>query len=331
MLSNLDKAALVLQAIGPERAGEVLKHMDPDIVPQIIKVIAAPPQLSLDEKVQVIEEFAQFIEAQSLINEGGLTYARQVLERAYGKDQAENILSSLRASLRLRPFESLASVKTEDLVALLQTEHPQTIALVLSYLPAHVGSEVLSHLSGPVQVEVLRRISTLEGVQPRVLRRVEALLMQRVDTSNAVDFNAPRGLDVAVGILNRVDRSTEKALLKSLTAIDPDLVEELKKRMFLFEDIASLDDRTVQAIIRKADKKDLALALRTLSQDMQDKFFRNMSEQTAEEVHTEMSESGPVTLKVVEAAQGRIVSLARQMEEDEEIELIRGGPESVYV
>ncbi len=330
-LSNLDKVALVLQAIGPDRAGEVLRHTDPELVPQIIKVIAAPPRLELDEKIAVMEEFARLVEAQGLVNEGGLVYARQVLEHAYGKEQAENWLASLRSSIRMKPFESLSSVKTEDLLSLLQGEHPQTIALVLSYLPAPVSSEVLSRLPSHVQVDVLQRIGMLEGVQPQVLRRIEALIMQRVDTSNTMDLNAPRGLEAAVAILNRVDRTTERELLKRLAEHDPDLVEELKKRMFMFEDLAALNDLVVQAIIRRVDKKDLALALRTLSQEMQAKFYRNMSEQTAEEVRTEIAESGPVTLKTVEAAQGRIVSLAREMEENEEIELARGGSDSVFV
>ncbi len=330
-VSNLDKVALVLQAIGPDRAGEVLRYTDPELVPQIIKVVAAPPRLSADEKIAVMEEFVGFVEAQGLFNQGGLVYARQVLEHAYGKEQAENILASLRSNIRMKPFESLSAVKTEDLLSLLQSEHPQTIALVLSYLPPPLSSDVLSRLPALVQVDVLHRIGLLEGVQPQVLRRIESLIMQRVDTSNAMDLNAPRGLEVAVSILNRVDRSTERALLKGLAEYDPELVEELKKRMFLFEDIAALNDRVVQTIIRKADKKDLALALRTLNQDMQATFYRNMSEQTAEEVRTEIAESGPVSLKTVEAAQGRIVSLAREMEENEEIELARGGADNVYV
>ncbi len=330
-LDNLDKVALVLEALGPESAGEVLKRMDTDLVSKIVRAIATPPGVSLDTKIGVVEEFLRTVEAQDLLHQGGLSFARQVLEKAYGKEQADAILSSLRSSIKLRPFESLASAKSDELVSLLQAESPQTIALVLSYLPSAMASEVLSHLPSALQGDILRRISTMESIQPKVLRQVEAMISQRMATTNSVDFNAPRGIDVAVGILNGVPRAIEKFLLRILMDTDPELAEEIKKRMFLFEDIATLDDHVIQIIIRKVDKKDLALGMRTLNSENQAAFYRNMSEQIAEEIHTEMDESGPVTLKVVEAAQGRIVTMLRQMEENEEIELSRGGEEDALV
>lgn len=328
-MSGADKAALVVQALGPTVAGPILRQIPEGQLTRLLQAVATPHPANREDQGRVLYEFAQMLQIHANIAQGGLGYARRLLESAFGRAEAESWLGRIQS--RGRPFSAMYNARPEDVVALLQAEHPQTIALVLSYLPSQLGARVLEQLQNDVRVDVARRIGRMEAVPPRVLKAVEESVVQRLATWAPEDARATKGIEAIVGMLNKVDRATERNTLKDLATIDPDLAEEIKAQMFLFEDIATLDDRVMQIVLRRIDKKDLALALRIVAPEAQARLFANMSHQAVEEVQVEMTETGPVPLKEVETAQSRIVALIREMEENEQLDLMRGGDANVMV
>src|SRR5690606_17158608 len=250
-LTGHQKAAVLLIALGPEQAAQVFKHLREDEIERLTLEIANMPQVDPDTIEQVLEEFDHLALARNFISQGGLEYAREVLEKAVGPQRAAALIERLAASLQVRPFDFARKTDPAQLLNFIQNEHPQTIALILAYLHPDQAALILSGLEGPLQADVARRLAALDRTSPEVLEEVEATLERRVSAFATQDFTAAGGIDVAVEVLNRVDRSTERLIMDSLDQDDPELAEEIRKRMFVFEDIVLLTDRDIQMVIRE--------------------------------------------------------------------------------
>ena len=331
--SPYQKAAMVIQAIGPERSGPILRQLPEGVLQKLLRAVTVAGQEAptMEQALPVLEEFMERLGESGQLVAGCLDYARKMLEAAFGRDQALDWLQRLQSTSQTRPFAAMYQARPEDLATFLQLEHPQTVALVLAYLPPKQSAAVLVNLPEEMRVEVAKRIGRIDVVPPRVLRAVESSMAHRMSSWAPEDARGPKGLDVIVDIMNKVDRATERSTLGALAEQDPDLAQLIKDRMFLFEDITQLNERTMQTVLRRMDKKDLALALRPLPAEGQARIFANMARQSVEEVQADMNETGPVPLRDVEAAQSRIVAMVRQMEEAEEIDLSRGGTDDVLV
>src|SRR5690625_821766 len=278
-----------------------------------------------------MDEFHQICLAQEYILQGGITYAKEVLEKALGEEKAIDILNRLTATLQVRPFDFARKAEPSQILNFIQNENPQTIALVLSYLQSEQASAILSSLSQEKQADVAKRIALMDSTSPEVIDQVERVLEQKLSTTVTQDFTSAGGIESIVQILNGVDRSTERTILDSLEIQDPELAEEIKKRMFVFEDIVNIDNRSIQRIIRDVENTDMQLSLKVASEEVQDVIFRNMSKRMAESFKEEMEFMGPVRLRDVEEAQTRIVATIRRLEETGEIIVARGGGDDIIV
>ena len=330
-LSGKQKAAILLITLGPEVASHVFKHLREDEIEQLTLEIASVRRVLPEDQEKVMQEFHEMMLAQQYISQGGIEYARELLEKALGPQRAVEIIKRLTASLQVRPFDFARRADPHQLVSFIQHEHPQTIALILAYLQPDQAAVILSSLSPDQQVEVARRLATMDRTSPEVLGEIESALERKLSSVVFQDLSAAGGVDAAVEVLNRVDRTTEKNIMEALEAEDPELAEEIKRRMFVFEDIVLLDDRSIQQVLREVDSRDLALALRTASEEVKSRIFRNVSKRAAEMLREEMEYMGPVRLRDVEEAQQRIVSVIRRLEESGDIIIARGGKEDVFV
>lgn len=325
------KAAIFLITLGPEVASEIFKHLREDEIESLTFEMAKLDKITPEDKEAVLIEFNELMMAQEFITTGGLDYAREVLEKALGTQKAIDIINRLTSSLQVRPFDFIRRTDPQHLLNFIQGEHPQTIALILCYLDANKSSQILASLPHNYQADVARRIATMERVSPDVLREVERVLERKLSTLASEDYTSAGGVDAVVEILNNVDRGTEKTIIEALEEEDPELAEEIKKKMFVFEDIVLLDDRAIQRVLREVDNQELAKALKSVDQDVQDKIYRNMSKRAASLLREDMEFMGPVRLKDVEDCQQKIVNIIRKLEEAGEIVVARGGEEDVLV
>ncbi|SFU75117.1 flagellar motor switch protein FliG [Alicyclobacillus macrosporangiidus] len=330
-LTGRQKAAVLLISLGPEVAAKVYQNLTREEVEQLTLEIANLRKVDLEQREQVVREFREIAVAKDYISVGGIDYAKEVLEKALGAEEAERLLAKLTASLQVRPFQSMRKVDPSQLVSFLQDEHPQTMALVLSYLDPQQAAVVLSALPHELQADVARRIALMNGTSPEVISEVEQVLESKLSMMASIESQYTGGVDAVVKILNGVDRGTEKAILEQLEVEDPELADEIKKRMFIFDDIVLLDNRSIQRVIRDVDPKDLQLALKVAPQQVQEVIFANMSKRMAEMFKEEMEYMGPVRLRDVEDAQQRIVGVIRRLEETGEIIVARGGGDDVIV
>lgn len=331
-LTGRQKAAILLLSLGVDLSAQVLKHFSESEIEEITLAVASPPPVDRETRRAVLEEFTNLMDAQRYASQGGITYAQEVLERALGSSRALEIIHRLTTSLKARPFEVARRSDPMQLLTFLTGEHPQTIALVLSYVTAEQAAQVLKSLPPEIAGDVAERIALMDRTSPDVVREVERVLETRISAlTTSGDMSAPGGVDVVVNILNRTDRATEKTIVQGLEARVPDLAEEIKRRMFLFEDIAHLEDRFVQRILRDIESQDLTMALKGASDAIKEKLLANVSSRVAEMVREELSYLGPVRLRDVEEAQGRIVAVVRQLEESGEIVLAHGGDDDVLV
>lgn len=330
-LTGRQKAAILLITLGPEVSAQVFKHLRDDEIEQLTLEIANVRKVDNEEKEAVLTEFHQICVAQEYISQGGIAYAKEILEKALGPAKATDILNRLTATLQVRPFDFARKAEPTQILNFIQNENPQTIALVLSYLRPEQASAVLSSLPPDKQADVARRIALMDSTSPEVIAQVERVLEQKLSTTVTHDYTNAGGIEAIVQILNGVDRSTERTILDSLEIQDPELAEEIKKRMFVFEDIVNLDNRSIQRIIRDVDNTDLQLALKVASEEVREAIFRNMSKRMAETFREEMEYMGPVRLRDVEEAQTRIVATIRRLEEAGEIIIARGGGDDIIV
>ena len=330
-LTGKQKAAIILISLGSELSAKILKNFREDEIEDLTLEIANIRRIDPKVKEEVLNEFYELCLAQNYIAIGGIDYAKEMLEKALGPTKAQDILTKLTSSLQVRPFDFARKTDPSQLLNFIQNEHPQTIALVLSFLNPDQAGMVLSALPPVQQVEVARRIATMDRATPEVLREVEGVLEKRLSSFVMQDYTAAGGIDSAVAILNRVDRGTEKTIMEALEEDNPELAEEIKKRMFVFEDLVTLDDRSIQRVLKEVDMRDLALALKTASEEVTNRVFKNISSRAREMIKEDMSLMGPVRLRDVEDAQQKIVNSIRQLDESGEIVIARGGEDEIIV
>ena len=330
-MSNQQKAAILFITLGPELSAPVFKHLSDDEIERITLEIASQKQVTPAQKAYVIGEFYQLAMAQDYLSTGGLEYAQDVLEKALGSEKAANILSRLTTSLQVRPFDFLRKTDPSQLLNFIQNEHPQTIALVMAYLDSDQAAMILTALPSDKQADVAKRIAEMDRTSPDVIREVERVLERKLSALVTQDFTTAGGVKAIVEILNRVDRTSEKAIIETLEIDNPELTEEIKKLMFVFEDIVMIDDRSIQRILRDVDNKDLSLALKATPKEVADKVFKNMSSRAADMLREEIEFMGPVKIRDVEEAQQRIVNVIRNLEDKGEIVVARGKGEEMIV
>jgi len=329
-LTGREKAAILLITLGPEKSAQVFRHLKEDEIETLTLEIANISAVMPETKEDVLDEFYQICLAQQYITEGGITYAKQILEKALGEAKAYEIISKLTVSLQVRPFDFVRKADTTQILNFIQNEHPQTIALILSYIRPKQAAEVLSELSSDKQAEVARRIALMDRTSPEVIKEVEKVLEKKLSAMLTEDFTSVGGVDSVVDILNSVDRTTEKRIMETLDVEDSDLSEEIKKKMFVFEDILTLDNRAIQLLLRQdIDNRDLAIALKGSSQELQNLIFANQSTRLAGMIKEDMEYMGPVRRSDVEDAQQKIVNIVRRLQDMGEIILSRGGGDDV--
>nr|WP_040402253.1 flagellar motor switch protein FliG [Alkalibacillus haloalkaliphilus] len=330
-LSGKQKAAALLISLGPDVSAEVYKHLTEEEIEELTLEISSVKKVDSTQKDEIMDEFHQIAIAQDYIAQGGINYAKTVLEKALGDEQANKIVERLTSTLQVRPFDFARKADPNQIYNFIQNEHPQTIALVLSYLEPEQASQILSALPEDDQSDIARRVAVMDSTSPDIVNEVEHLLEKKLSTTVTQDYTETGGVESIVNILNSVDRTTERTILDDLEIQDPELAEEIKKRMFVFEDIVTLDNRAIQRIIRDTENEDLMLALKVASDEVKDVLFKNMSARMSETMKEEIDFMGPVRLKDVEEAQTRIVGTIRRLEEMGEIVIARGGGDDIIV
>ena len=323
-MTGKQKAAILLIALGPDISAQIFKHLREEDIEKITLEIANQRRVPQEQKDRVMAEFHQMCLAKDYIASGGLDYAREILEKALGAEKAVNIINRLTSSLQIRPFDFARKTDPSQLLNFIQNEHPQTIALIMAYLQADQSAAILSALPSDRQVDVAKRIAMMDRTSPDVIKDVERILERKLSSLVTQDFTAAGGVDSIVEVLNRVDRTTERTIIENLEVQHPDLAEEIKKRMFVFEDIVLLDDRSLQLVLREIESKDLALALKASSNEVGGKIYKNMSKRAADMLREEIEYMGPVRIRDVEEAQQKIVNVIRKLEEAGEIIVSRG-------
>lgn len=331
MLTGKEKAAILLIALGTETASEVYKHLREEEIEQLTLEIANLRKIDSEVKDKVIEEFYEMCLAQNYIAEGGIEYAKEILKKALGEQKAIELINKLTSSLQVRPFDFARKADPAQLFNFIQNEHPQTIALILAYLRPEQAATILSSLPQEKQADVAARIATMDSTSPEIIKEVERILENKLASMVTSDFTSAGGIETIVDILLSVDRGTEKHIMESLEMRDDELAEEIKKRMFVFEDIVKLDNRSVQRFLREVDNNDLALALKSASEEVANVIFSNMSKRLQEMIKEDMEFMGPVRLRDVEEAQQRIVNVIRRLEDAGEIVVARGGGDEIVV
>ncbi|NQX57394.1 flagellar motor switch protein FliG [Paenibacillus qinlingensis] len=330
-LTGRQKAAILLISLGPEVSAQIFKHLREEEIEQLTLEIANVRKVDTLEKDSILAEFHQICLAQEFISQGGIAYAKDILEKALGSQKAFDIINRLTATLQVRPFDFARKADPAQILNFIQNENSQTIALVLSYLQPEQASIILSSLQQEKQADVAKRIALMDSTSPEVISQVERVLEQKLSSTVTQDYTNAGGIASIVQILNGVDRGTERTILDSLEIQDPELAEEIKKRMFVFEDIVNIDNRSIQRIIRDIENADLQLSLKVASEEVRDVLFKNMSKRMADTFKEEMEFMGPVRLRDVEEAQTRIVATIRRLEESGEIIIARGGGDDIIV
>lgn len=327
--SGIQKAAILLIALGPEKSANIFKHLKEDEIEELTLEIANTRSVSPQTKEAVLEEFYQVCLAQQYIAEGGIGYAKELLDKALGEEQAQIVITKLTASLQVRPFEFVRKTDPSQVLNFIQDEHPQTIALILSYLNPAQAALIVSALPPDRQADVAKRIATMDRTSPDVIKDVEKILESKLASLVNQDYTIIGGVDAIVEILNTVDRSTEKHIMEILEMDEPELADEIRKKMFVFEDILLLDSRAIQRVLRDVDNADLAIALKSANEEVQNVIFDNLSKRLAAMIKEDMEFMGPVRMKDVEEAQQKIVNIIRALEDSNEIVISRGGGDEI--
>lgn len=330
-LTGVQKASILLITLGPEKSAEIFKHLKEEEIEELTLEIANTRSISPEVKEEVINEFYQICLAQQYIAEGGIGYAKELLEKALGGEKAANVISKLTASLQVRPFEFIRKTEPAQVLNFIQDEHPQTIAMILSYLSAGQAAQILGALSPEMQADVAKRIALMDRTSPDVIKEVERVLERKLSSLINQDYTSAGGVDSIVAILNSVDRRTEKRIMESLEIDEPELAEEIRKKMFVFEDILLLDNRSIQRVLRDVDNNTLSVALKSTTEEVQNVIFTNMSQRLAAMIKEDMDYMGPVRMKDVEEAQQQIIGIIRKLEDSGEIVISRGGGDDLVV
>ncbi|HEX5242892.1 MAG TPA: flagellar motor switch protein FliG [Tepidisphaeraceae bacterium] len=331
-LPGVRKAAILLLSLGQDDAAQILKRLSPESVEEVSREIASIGAVGASSRTVVFNEFYNTALANAYVAEGGLEYAKALLRKSLSEEDAGRIIKQVTQQVQTTPFSFLQKAESDNLLTFIQDEHPQTIALILAHLPPQKASEILVGLPGQKQVEVVKRIANMEQTNPEVIKEVERGLEHRLSDIVSQTFEKAGGVDTVAEILNLADRSTEKGIMEGLEAEDPDLVEQIRRLMFVFEDILLVNDKGIQAVLKEVDNDELSLALKTASQELKDKIFKNMSERAAQLIQEDMQYMGPVRVSDVEQAQQKIVDVVRRLEDAGEIIIAgRGGEKEMVV
>ena len=325
-ITGVQKAAILLIALGPDKSSNVFKHLKEDEIEQLTLEIANTRSVSPAMKDAVLDEFYEVCLAQQYIAEGGIGYAKDLLEKALGSERAKDVIGKLTASLQVRPFEFVRKTDASQLLNFIQDEHPQTIALILSYLSPQQAASIISSLTPDKQTDVAKRIAMMDRTSPDVIKEVENILEQKLASLVSQDYTIVGGVDSVVEVLNTVDRGTEKHIMENLEIEEPELADEIRKKMFVFE-----DDRSIQRVLREVENSELAVALKNANEEVQNVIFNNMSTRLVDMIKEDMEYMGPVRLKDVEEAQQKIVNIIRKLEDSAEIVISRGGGDEIIV
>ncbi|NLG04412.1 MAG: flagellar motor switch protein FliG [Clostridia bacterium] len=330
-ISGIQKAAVLLITLGPERSASIFKHLKEEEIEELTLEIANTRSVTPQLKETILDEFYEICLAQQYIAEGGIGYAKELLEKALGADKALDVIGKLTASLQVKPFEFVRKTEASQLFNFIQDEHPQTIALILAYLNPAQAASIVSALPPDRQADVAKRVAMMDRTSPEVIKEVEKVLESKLSSLVNQDYTIIGGVDAVVEILNTVDRSTEKHIMETLEIDEPELADEIRKKMFVFEDILLLDDRAIQRVLRDVDNGDLALALKSANEQVQNAVFNNLSKRLAVMIKEDMDFMGPVRMKDVEEAQQKIVNTIRRLEDSAEIVISRGGGDEIVV
>ncbi len=324
-LSGVQKAAVLLIALGPEKSASIFKYLKEDEIEELTLEIANTRSVSPQTKEDVINEFYQVCLAQQYIAEGGIGYAKELLDKALGEEKAREVITKLTASLQVRPFEFVRKTEPSQILNFIQDEHPQTIAMILSYISSNQAATIVGALPPEMQADVTRRIATMDRTSPDVIKEVESVLERKLASLVNQDYTIVGGVDSVVNILNTVDRGTEKHIMEVLEIEDPELADEIRKKMFVFEDILLLDDRAIQRVLRDVENSDLEVALKGSNEEVKAIILKNLSKRLAAMIQEDIEFMGPVRMKDVEEAQQKIVAVIRRLEDSGEIIISRGG------
>ncbi|WP_101696795.1 flagellar motor switch protein FliG [Clostridium minihomine] len=324
-INGPQKAASVIVALGAENASKIYKYLKEDEVEQLTFEIARLEQMPAQEVEDTLDNFYQVCLTQKVITEGGVEYARNVLEKAYGPQMATTLLDRVTRSLQTKVFEFIRKADYKNIIAIIQNEHPQTIAMILSYTRADQAASVIGELPKDIRLEVVERIATMDRTSPEVVKIVEQNLEKKFSSLMSLDFTEIGGVNYIADIMNNMDRANEKYIFDELTRKDAALCEEIRKRMFVFEDITALDDMSIQRFLREVDSKDLVFALKGANKEVAEVIFKNMSTRSSESVRSDLEYTHNVRLRDVEEAQQRIVGIIRRLESEGELVIMKGG------
>lgn len=328
-LTPLQKAAIVVTSIGAENASEVYKRLSEDDVEKLTFEVSSMPYIEIDKVDAVLNEFYELCLTQKVITEGGLDYARSVLEKAYGPEMAQKLMEKVSKSMQSKSFEFIRKSDYKNLLAIIQSEHPQTIALVLSYVNSEQASKVLQELPKEKRAEVVERIAKMESASPETVKAIESTLERKFAAVVSMDLTEIGGVNYVADILNKVDRGTEKFIFDELSAKDPALVDEIKKKMFVFEDILTLDSMSIQRFIRDVEAKDLAVAIKGSNSEVAATLYANMPQRMQESIQQEIEYLHNVRMRDVDEAQQRIVGIIRHLEEEGELVIGKSGEDEI--
>ncbi|MEW6709977.1 MAG: flagellar motor switch protein FliG [Candidatus Riflebacteria bacterium] len=328
-ISGRAKAAILLIFLGPETSGVVLQSLSDAEIETLTIEIAKHRKISTEEKLAVLFEFEQLMMARKFYAEGGLEYAKHLLEKTIGPGKALEILARMGTSLQVQPFEAARTADPTQLATLIQNEHPQTVALILAYLQPEKSAVILQSMTPDTQVEIAKRLALMDRTSPEITREVENYLEERLSSIIGQDFTSVGGIDSLIGVLNAVERATEKNIIETMEVQEPSLADEVKKRLFVFEDVVLIDDRSLQRLMKEVDMKDLSISLKGVTDEVKEKFYKNMSKRAAEMLKEEMAYMGPVRIRDVDQAQQRIVAIVKKLEARGEIVIARPGEEEL--
>jgi flagellar motor switch protein FliG len=330
--TGVRKAAVLLISLSQDQAAEIMKRLPLEAAEEIGREIASLDQVTSQARREVFGEFYGLALANAYVVEGGLDYAKSLLKRSLSAEEADRVIKQVTQQVQTTPFSFLQKAESENLLTFIQDEHPQTIALILAHLPPVKASEILVGLPSQKQIEVVKRIANMEQTNPEVIKEVERGLEHRLSDIVSQTFEKAGGVNTVAEMLNLADRSTEKGIMEGLEAEDPDLVEQIRRLMFVFEDIMLLNDKGIQSVLKEVDNDALSLALKTASDELKQKIFKNMSERAAQLIQEDMQYMGPVRVSDVESAQQKIVDVVRRLEDAGEIIISgRGGEKEMVV
>jgi flagellar motor switch protein FliG len=330
-LTGKQKAAAIIISLGADDASKIYKFLKEEEIEQLTYEISRLQHLSPQTMESTLKDFYELCLTQKVITEGGLEYARNVLEKAFGTQTATSLLERVTKTMRSKSFDFLRKADYKNLLTIIQNEHPQTIALILSYARADQASAVIAELPKEKRIEVVERIAKMDRTSPETVKHVESVLEKKFNSIISVDFTEIGGINYVADIMNNMDRGNEKYIFDELNKKDAKLSDEIRKKMFIFEDIVTLDSMSIQRFLREVDSKDLVLSIKGTNKDVSDVLYSNMSTKMAETIKSELEYTHNVRLRDVEEAQQRIVSVIRRLEEEGELVIAKGGKDDIIV